>query len=85
MLQHHLVTCALKMSLFITTLQTYRHQPINYVWGEKRPWYFSFFYPYRSANDKDYGPHLLLLESCSYLVQRLLSLRQVEIRLYPKI
>lgn len=36
MLQNHLVTCALKMSLFITALQTYRHQPINYVWGEKK-------------------------------------------------
>lgn len=35
MLQHHLVNCALKMSLFITALQTYRHQPINYVGGKK--------------------------------------------------
>lgn len=77
MLQHHLVTCALKMSLFITALQTNRQ--INYVWGKKRPWCFSFFHPYCSANDK-YGPHLFLfgLESCSYLVQRLLSLTQAE-------
>lgn len=35
MLQHHLVTCALKMSLFITALQTYRHQPNNYVEEKK--------------------------------------------------
>lgn len=81
MLQHHLVTCALKMSLFVTALQTYRYQPINYVKREKRPWCFSFFHPYCSANDKDCGPHLFLfgLESCSYLVHRLLSLTQAEI------
>lgn len=51
------------------------------MWGGKRPWCFSFFHPYCSANDKEYRSHLFLfgLESFSYLVQRLLSLTQAEV------
>lgn len=75
MLQHHLVTCALKMSLFITALQRYRHQLIKCLKKKKK-----VIIVFHSSNNKDCGLYLFLsvYKACGYLVQWQLYVTQTK-------